>query len=458
MLPLRSVLRPMRWVVLGALGVMLACDRFPAPPASSQPAADNGAAGSDGVPAPCTGAPTTFVTDLDVRPTPDVAEPAARSWWQDPVFGTCVVRVTDRLADRSPDDSSGGLKNEYSRVQSFNADGSRLMVRGTAASWYLYDAESLQPIRKLPIEIDPRWDARDPALAYYSDGTRLMSCNVETGETALVHDFAADFPGRSLAAVWSRYEGSPSRDGRYWGLMAEDQNWQTVAFVVYDLFDDRVIATREVPDMPEVDCVTISPLGTYFLAFDDNNCEPGQLGDDAHPCGLMVYDRDLTSGRSLMRIVGHCDLALDGDGREVLVFQDIDTDHISMLDLASGALTPLVPIDFSHSGLGLHVSGRAFGRPGWVLVSTHAGARPAATWMDDVVFALELRPGGRVVRFAHTHSVFSEAIEQDYWAEPHGSVNPDFTRVLFTSNWGRSGTDEVDMYMIALPADWPGGL
>jgi hypothetical protein len=45
-------------------------------------------------------------------------------------------------------------------------------------------------------------------------------------------------------------------------------------------------------------------------------------------------------------------------------------------------------------------------------------------------------------------------MEQDYWAEPHASVNQDFTRVVFTSNWGRSGTEEVDMYMIILPENW----
>ena len=37
---------------------------------------------------------------------------------------------------------------------------------------------------------------------------------------------------------------------------------------------------------------------------------------------------------------------------------------------------------------------------------------------------------------------------------PHASENVDFTRVLFTSNWGRSGTEEVDMYMLELPPDW----
>jgi hypothetical protein len=65
--------------------------------------------------------------------------------------------------------------------------------------------------------------------------------------------------------------------------------------------------------------------------------------------------------------------------------------------------------------------------------------------------------GGRVVRLAHTRSLVNEEIEHDYWAEPHATVNRDFTRVLFTSNWGRSGTGEVEMWMGVLPPGWPDG-
>jgi hypothetical protein len=74
--------------------------------------------------------------------------------------------------------------------------------------------------------------------------------------------------------------------------------------------------------------------------------------------------------------------------------------------------------------------------------------------MDDQVFVIELKAGGRVVRLAHTHSVVNDDEELDYWAEPHASTNRDLTRIVFGSNWGRSGTGEVEMYMIELPSDW----
>jgi hypothetical protein len=412
---------------------------------------------ADGLPAlACADGQPALVTGFDVFQVPPLPEPEARVPFRDRVFGTCLVRVTDRNADLVDGDSSAGLKNEYSRIQSFNADGSLILVRGIEGTWYVYSAATLQPLGQIPLGVDPRWSANDPNVIYYSEETRLMSYNLQSGEQATVHDFAADAPGAVM--VWTRYEGSPSFDGQTWGLMVEDEDWLTSAFIVYDLLSDRVVATLDIRGWPddarEIDSVTISPLGDYFLVYMDKYCEQGQFGKEKNPCGLMVYDRDLKNGRGLLRLVGHSDTALDLQGREVLVYQDIDTDHISMLDLETGAVTPLWPIDFSHTPIGLHISGRAFDSPGWALISTYDGDPASYTWMDDGVFAIELKPNGRVVRLAHTQSLVDENMEHDYWAEPQASVNRGFTRILFTTNWGRSGTGEVEMYLIMLPEDW----
>jgi hypothetical protein len=143
--------------------------------------------------------------------------------------------------------------------------------------------------------------------------------------------------------------------------MAENQNWELVAFVVYDQQASRVIATRDLRGFQgeTPDSVTISPLGNYFVA-QFEYCEPGKMGADAKPCGLMVYDRALKNGRGLLRIIGHSDLALDAQGREVMIYQDVDSDSIAMIDLATGMVTQLLPIDFSRAGHGFHFSGRAF--------------------------------------------------------------------------------------------------
>lgn len=403
----------------------------------------------------CTDVQPPLITGTELFQSPVLAEPQARIPFRDPTFGTCLVRVTDRNVDLATDDDSAGMVNEYSRVQSFNADGTRLIARSTDTNWYLYDAQSLKPLGNLPgVGIDPRWDGTNPEILYYIDGTQLMSYNVNSHQPTLVHEFSANFPGQTLVNVWTRYEGSSSLDSRYWGFMAMDTDYLAIALLTYDKQNDQIIGQRDLPHIEELDSVTISPLGDYFLGF-FNYCEQGQLGTLEHPCGLMVYDRTLQNGRGMLRLIGHNDIALDADGKEVLVFQNIDTDFISVLDLSSGQVWDLMPIDFSHSAIGFHFSGRSFSQPGWAVISTYNGSYPQNTnWMDNSIFAVELNDGGRVVRLAHTHSVYTENVEQDYWAEPHASANPDLTRIVFTSNWGRSGTDATDLYMIQLPGGW----
>ena len=47
---------------------------------------------------------------------------------------------------------------------------------------------------------------------------------------------------------------------------------------------------------------------------------------------------------------------------------------------------------------------------------------------------------------------FHRAVENGYWTEPLATVNRDFTKVLFNSNWGVNSDTDVDAYMIELPA------
>lgn len=395
------------------------------------------------------------VTDFKVRQTPNLPEPIPRKPYQDPVFGNCVVRVTDRHHDLSSVDTSRGLKNEYSRVQAFNSDGRLILLRGTEATWYIYDSSALRPLVKLPFDgaVDPRWSSQDPMVIHYFDETRLMAFDLKADTTTLIHDFSKDFPNADLASVSTRHEGSPSQDGRYWGLMAQNKDWEAVALMVYDQQLNTIVAKRDISGSPELDSVTISPLGNYLLAYFDY-CETG-LGNDGNLCGLMVFDRELKNGRGMLRIVGHSDLVLDSDKREGLIYQDIDTDHISYLSLLDGDITALWPIDFSQSPIGFHFSGQAFEKPGWALVSTYNGARPQnATWMDDQLFAIEIKPSGRVIRLAHTHSLVAGQDQHDYWAEPQATVDRNFTRILYTTNWGRAGTEQVETFLLLLPQNW----
>jgi hypothetical protein len=403
---------------------------------------------------PCVDPQPTFIRTLVTKQEENIPEPVPHTPFRDPIFGGCVVRVTDRQNDLPKEDPSKGLKNAYSRIQSFNADGTLIMVRSLEANYYIYDAMTLDILGALPSMNDPRWSNLYPQLIYDIGELTLMSFNLTNGEHRLIHDFSEDFPDQDIAAVWTRWEGNPSIDDRYWALMAENQDWMTVAFIVYDLAADQIISRKEIHPPEDVDSVTMSPLGNYFLA-QFEFCERGAMGREGRPCGLMVYDRNLENARGLLRIVGHSDAALDADGNEIFFYQDIDTDQIAILNLASGKISNLFPIDFTYcDGCGMHFSGLGYQFPGWGLVSYCDGDPITRMWMDDHIFAVELKSGGQAVRFAQHHSMVDPDQNHDYWAEPHASVNRDFSRIVFTSNWGRLGTAEVDMYMIFLPENW----
>lgn len=240
--------------------------------------------------------------------------------------------------------------------------------------------------------------------------------------------------------------------------MVEDEGFIARGLITYDWLDGRIIGRYTIPhsELNEPDNVSMSPLGDYALA-QFEFCERGMVGTYEAPCGPMIYTRDLSSGWGLLRIAGHGDMAVDASGREVLVYQDVDNDWISMVDLETSAVTPLLPLDFSTGIFGLHISGRALERAGWAAVSVQPEAPTLdfnnPFWMVGTVFAVELKANPRVIQLAHHHSIRSDA-ESDYFAEPQVTVNRDFTRLLFTSNWGVYGKGEVDMYLIMLPDNW----
>jgi hypothetical protein len=155
---------------------------------------------------------------------------------------------------------------------------------------------------------------------------------------------------------------------------------------------------------------------------------------------------------------GHMDLALDALGNDVMVYQSNNTDSITMADLATGVATPLVAIPFDVStDIGLHFSGNCADKPGWVLVSTYGAENPnpgeSHSWMDNLLFMVELAPGPRIVKVCQTHCYTGVNPVSNYMAECFAAVNRAGTRVVFGSNWGiYSPQDYTEAYWVALPA------
>jgi hypothetical protein len=153
------------------------------------------------------------------------------------------------------------------------------------------------------------------------------------------------------------------------------------------------------------------------------------------------------------------DLAFSADSSDVMVFQSNTTDSITMVDLATGTATPLLAIPFDvNTDIGLHFSGNCSATPGWCLVSTYGAENPPSgqshTWMDNLLFMVELKADPRVVKLCRTRCYTGKNPQSNYFAEAYATVNRSGTRVYFGSNWGDYTQDYTDAYEVDLPSGW----
>ena len=117
-----------------------------------------------------------------------------------------------------------------------------------------------------------------------------------------------------------------------------------------------------------------------------------------------------------------------------------------MVDVDTGVRTSLLPTYIDGTATAYHVSGKAFNKPGWIVLSTYANYGGPEKWLHQRVMAVELKANPTIINLAHHHSQYNA-----YWTEPHASVNRDLTKVLFNSNWGTTSDLDVDAYLIRLP-------
>lgn len=380
----------------------------------------------------------------------DVALPVKGLPFTDASYGATIVRMTDKKTDGY---EGSGIQNEYAKADAYNSDGSYLILRSNDAHWYLYSTADYRLEQDLSglvgsQELEPRWHNANPAIFYYLHDTQLMEYDISSGGQRAVHDFKADFA--DCAIITTGTEGDASRDRRSWCFMITDDMFTVQAVCVYDMAADAVVGTMTAfPDA--VNFTTMDASGSHAV-----------IGYDSQPYQACSRDFsrivDFTQGAA-----GHGDVALTADGRDVMVYQNVANDFIAMTDLETGVEIRLVDIPFAvNTDIGLHISGNCYAVPGWVLVSTYGAenspAGQAHSWMDTLLFMLELQENPRIIKIARTHAYTArdpDAVEKNYFAEAFASINEDGSRIVFGSNWGQYvPQDYSDAYEVHLAPGW----
>lgn len=397
-------------------------------------------------------------------PFPPVGVP-----FPDDRFSTRLTRVTEA-------DGING-RHEYSRFDPFNCDGSLILLVREEGGYSVFRTDSCpynRPenlVAAIPHLAEARWDREDPDVLWGIEGFCIKRLDVNAGAGETVKDFAADpavapllRANPDIYRVTMKDEGEPSRDFRYWALLlqGEREDYRPRFLLCWDRESDAVVGIREVrPEESDIDWVGMSPRGNWVLigGMEEN---AGELS------GLTVADRGLNEFRHLDPTTAHSDVGLDAEGNEVVVMQNVRTDHIDMLYLDPGAragregaegyggsgrvpLLRLFYADDSPAGLssGVHVSCNA---DGYCLVSTctEPGA-PERNWLDRSLVLVRLDPRGpRAFYLAKTRNTTAT-----YWEETHGAMSNDGSRVVWACNWNRRpGPAEVFLMRLDMPPGW----
>jgi hypothetical protein len=463
------------WAATAFLAVVMGCP--PAPPAS--PGAGTGQ-DSDTLPDAC----TPQEAELNLVEVPDplsgdnptyklmpAAVPAPGESVPDARLGLAQTRVTE----------TAGLRHEYSRHDPFNVDQTLLVLMYIpAGEWRVYRTQSPpydgtgRLVRTLDME-EPRWDRADPDLIWGLQGFRIVTQNVQTGETTTVKDFTADpTVGPLIAAqpdlyrITTKDEGESSTDRRFWVFMIQGANedYRSRYIVTWDRQTDQVPGLYTLPAAEaNIDWVGMSPKGTWVLI-------GGDFDNGGNLAGLTLADRELTTFQRLDYTTAHADVGLDFDGQEVIVMQNTVTDRVDLIPLdpatqpildagteyAGTNRTPLVRLFYNaESPLGLnsgvHISCNV---PGYCVISTNiAPGLPEQNWLDCSIILVELnRQEPRAFYLAKVYGTTGA-----YWEETQASITNDGAKVVWATNWNQDvGQEKVWVMELDMPAGWSAAL
>ncbi len=426
-------------------------DPEPTPPVA-EPAEPTGpdeptdAGGPTAEPADPASEPVELVLGQDDSPIPSSwTRPAQNSPYVDPTYGTSIRRISSAEGTRFN-------RNDYSRRQAENADGSLFFTYHGDASFHVYDRTTTDEVQILAMApgAEPQWHPTNPTAIRHVEGSnsyvgdlQLFETDVTSGETRTIADLGPRIKARYPDAQYmnDRAEGSPSADGDRYAWIVWNGDEERVGVVSYDLGTDTILGFTDIKDgdidgngFGLLDYVSMSPSGTHVIA--------------GYWYGTFVYDADLTNERQINAKGDHSDIAIGADGVDHYVYIDFSATSyggwLVSVNLNTLERTRIFDLYRTKSNTSVHVSGKGYNKPGWVVVSTYS-CKVDVGWACEKVMAVEIAGEKRIVNLAHTQNCGEE-----YWTEPHASVNRDFTRIYFNSDAGSCGID-AEVYEISVP-------
>ena len=377
------------------------------------------------------------ITDLSRHAPPPVTIPPAGSWYQDPIFGARILRVTD-------EDDGQSCTHAYSYWPAFNADGTRLMVQCDERHLlYRFDAEgfSLEPDGTLEGADGARvqfegasWAWTSPDFVYALEGTRLWRIDVTRRGRAgytLVNDFAGLFAypfelwQLHVAAdrVFTFHSRDPDSNEKLDGVVYDADTGETWIF-------DR--------GGWQLDETKIDKLGRVVMV-DGSFANPGFKLWDFRAGTVEDFDWNEED-----RPGGHVDMGATFIASSDVWFTGLQVRRYDAPRAASSIVQYRRENGTLNWSLADHVSLRADDET-WAVASTYAGDDTYEAFEDEIFLART--DGSGVVRLAHTRST-----GRSYYTYPRATIDRSGRWVVYASDLG--SPTRIDVLLLEIPSDY----
>ena len=360
--------------------------------------------------------------------------------------------VTDTPFGTTLRGGPAGYVQEYSQLQAFSSDSKYILQVKPGGLYQVFLTADMTPVGSAQPFGAPVWIPGTSKIlsTEYLVGQQPVtyrSYDVATG----VYTQLAQFP-QFVSCNRNTCHESMSRDGRYTAAFMKDSAGLQYVTVV-DLSNNTIAFQKEYksliakPDPQygyvEPDWANVSPLGNYVLV--------GWVAAGAgRGQGLEVFD--LKTGNFLRQLYqhhNHSDQGIDPSGKECLVTSELagkyNSNNPGMFVYYQDGSTPIQIASPFWNGSPDHYSMQ--GPPGIVLCSASYPSAPKTTGLSPLegeIYAVYF--DGSIRRFCHHRSVAEmtglDTTDNAYWALAKATMSPDGKKIVFASDWGKSGVTQ----------------
>jgi len=405
------------------------------------------------------------VTHQNSVAIPALPKPEFMSPYKDPAFNGKIIRITESKFNDVH-------KPMYNTIQAWNADESLLLLfrkKNGGSDHVLLDGHTYKQLGRLdifPADLEEIfWSRHNPDILFYASQSpsrigRFYAYNVRSEKHTLLKDFRSQCSGGVTSSTDVHMQ---SLDDDLFGFRCEAPNggWHLMSYRISSDELSVVVAGDSNPwdnwrapmaaasgDRMWMQGRVVSP----DLQTIEHTLDMSQPGEHAS-IGLTHNGQDAIFPTVFDPSPGGCDGTPDLGVGHLAVHNFMDGTCRSMITQAEG---------WPYTTSGTHVTAGAYKQPGWVAVSSVGYPKQlpfytngeAATPLFSEIFLVNTNPANeQVCRLTHHRSYGKHATKGDYKAyfgEPHPSISPSGTRIVFGSDWQNSGA--VDAYVIELPA------